>query len=161
MDSNPSAKISWFRENSLIVLSNNDTLSVIINRNSVGKYSCVAESKGFAPITTETIVLAKGPPKISAEPVVVGHIGDEVEMYCSAMTIPASEPMLWSLNGDSLTSYVQSGQVSITEHSFMGGVTSTLIIKELIQELLGEYRCSIHNQYGEDVFQISLAQNSK
>ena len=53
------------------------------------------------------------------------------------------------------------GHYGVEERGRADGMSSTLVIRDVIASDFGEYNCSVRNSHGEDAFTITLERKSE
>ena len=53
------------------------------------------------------------------------------------------------------------GHYGVEERGRADGMSSTLVIRDVIASDFGEYNCSVRNSHGEDAFTITLQRKSE
>uniref|UniRef100_A0A1B6DD38 Ig-like domain-containing protein n=1 Tax=Clastoptera arizonana TaxID=38151 RepID=A0A1B6DD38_9HEMI len=155
VDGNPPPEITWRHEYSERVITTSSNLTLTVDKNTAGRYQCRASVKGFPDIETEATVYLKGPPTIISHRTQFGILGDNVRLECSAFSIPTPQRVVWSFKGEDV-GMDNRQDYSVLEDPLAEGIKSTLIIRESRQEHFGVYNCTVSNQYGSDVVEITL-----
>ncbi|XP_018325250.1 irregular chiasm C-roughest protein isoform X2 [Agrilus planipennis] len=154
VDGNPLPEITWIKEDTNEVVSNNPNLTVKVERKTAGRYLCKAHIPGFPDVEASAAIYLKGPPNIISRRTQFGIEGDNVRVECTAYSVPAADHVIWTFNGKEVD--VHDQDFSILEDPIPEGIKSTLIIRESQGRHFGNYNCTVSNAYGTDVVEINL-----
>ncbi|XP_065202863.1 irregular chiasm C-roughest protein-like isoform X2 [Planococcus citri] len=153
VDGNPPPDITWIHARDKVV-GKSSNLTIVASRETTGRYYCRAHVPGFPDIGAEAYVKMNSKPLIKKDGIQYSMLGDTVRLECSAYSVPMPERTTWSFNGQEIGPNHQD--YAVLEDPLPEGVKSTLIIKEARLEHYGTYNCSVTNQYGTDVADITL-----
>jgi hypothetical protein len=158
VDGNPFPEISWYDEKHKRIINNSPNLTLRVDQETAGRYFCKAHVPGFPEIGADATIYLKGPPSIVSHRTQFGFEGDNVRVECTIFSIPPPERIVWTFNGREVDLHDQD--YSILEDPSPEGIKSTLVIRESQEKHFGMYNCSVMNQYGSDVVEINLMQQS-
>ena len=143
----------------LQVVSTSTNLSIIVNKDTIGRYFCKASVPGYADIVEQAIVHLKGPPRITSARRQFGFAGESVSLECTAFSIPKARFVSWSFNGHDINN--TSSEFRIKEEILPYGIKSTLVIERSALKHFSHYNCSVINDYGSDILEIELNGGNK
>lgn len=141
------------------VVGTSPNLTVMVTRETAGRYYCKASVMGFPEIGAEASVYLKGKPSISSHKRQFGIPGDNARIECIAFSVPKARHVSWTFNGKEINTS-NDQDYSILEDPLPEGIKSTLIIRESQSKHYGRYNCTVVNDYGNDVIEIDLLAQS-
>lgn len=142
------------------VVGNNATLPLTVSDSTAGRYYCKASVPGFAELQAEAVVYVKRAPRIESPRQQFGARGDSVRLRCAAFSVPKARHVSWSYGGREIQAQ-HDRDFGVEEEQTVRGVTSTLVIGRTEEWHFGKYNCTVVNDYGVDVMQIELVQQSE
>ncbi|XP_031627812.1 irregular chiasm C-roughest protein-like isoform X2 [Contarinia nasturtii] len=166
VDSNPKADIIWvFDPIDRInfqprVVGTSSELYVIASNETAGRYYCKAHSSGFPEISSEALIILKGPPKIISHPEQHPLDGETYEIECVAISVPKAKHVSWAFNGVLIDTDKDLG-FSLRQDVLYDRIKSTLRIVENHRKYFGTYSCTVINKYGSDTLNIVFSERRK
>lgn len=167
------------RHNHPRVVGTNATLSLKVSDDTAGRYYCKASVPGYPELKAESVVYVKRAPSIESPRQQFGARGDTVRVRCAAFSVPKARHVSWSYAGREIQPLAASGEAdevdgqqlqqqqqqrrdfSVEEDHTARGIVSTLVIRRSEEWHFGKYNCTVVNDYGVDVLQIELVQQSE
>ena len=149
---NPAPEVTWLFEGN-VRATGADLLIPAMSYDQAGRYVCRASVAGFPEVETSTLLLIKGPPRVSAPAVQFGEVGSPATLDCRVHSLPQpSVSWTWDPKLPPFPSQQQQERLST------GDTTASLLIHEVRPELLGSFfNCSASNDFGSDHAIILLA----
>lgn len=142
------------------VVGTNATLAVTVSDETAGRYYCKASVPGYAEIKAEAVVYVKRAPHIESPRQQFGARGDTIRLRCAAFSVPKARHVSWSYAGREIQTQADR-DFGVEEDHTGRGITSTLVIQRSEEWHFGKYNCTVVNDYGVDVLQIELVQQSE
>lgn len=142
------------------VVGTNATLALTVANDTAGRYYCKASVPGYADIKAEAVVHVKRPPRIESPRQQFGARGDTIRLRCAAFSVPKARHVSWSYAGREIQTQ-EDQDFGVEEDHTVHGITSTLVIQRSEEWHFGKYNCTVVNDYGVDVLQIELVQQSE
>lgn len=143
------------------VVGSNATLALTVSDKTAGRYYCKASVPGYAPVKAEAVVFVKRAPRIESPRQQFGARGDTIRVRCAAFSVPKARHVSWSYAGREILAQQQDDDFAVEEDQTARGVASTLVIRRSEEWHFGRYNCTVVNDYGVDVLQIELVQQSE
>lgn len=128
---------------------------------TAGRYYCKAHSSGFPEISSEALIILKGPPKIISRS--QQHPLDEetFEIECVAITVPKAKHVSWAFNGVLIDTDKNNKGFSVQQDLLYDRIKSTLRIEKNHRKYFGTYSCTVINKYGSDTLNIVFSERSE
>lgn len=142
------------------VVGTSSTLHLIASTETAGRYYCKAHSSGFAEISSEALVILKGPPKIISYSNQHPTNSDTYEVECVAIAVPKAKHVSWAFNGILIDADKDLG-FSLRQDVLYDRIKSTLRIEENHSNHFGTYSCTVINKYGSDTLDIVFSERSE
>ncbi|CRK89536.1 CLUMA_CG003280, isoform A [Clunio marinus] len=160
VDGNPIPEIVWIFDGLDRVVSTSPNLTIIVSKETIGRYLCKASVPGFPDIGETATVYLKGPPTITSSRRQFGTPGEGVRIECIAFSIPKARHVGWTINGREINSTFED-DFDIREDQLAFGIKSTLIIRKSSAKHFSRYNCTVINDCGYDIQEIELNGESK
>ncbi|XP_068214573.1 irregular chiasm C-roughest protein-like [Palaemon carinicauda] len=155
VDSSPDSTIVWINQDSQTVVGKGPEYRVVVNRDSLGSYLCIAKVDGFPEISATVGIFLKGPPQVRSERQQWGEQGDTVLVECVITAASArSLTVSWTHHGQEVD--LETGRYEVLQDVTTRGIRHTLVIRNAQPTDFGAYNCSVQNAYGSDVHEIIL-----
>lgn len=142
------------------VVGTSSMLHVIASNETAGRYYCKAHSSGFPEISSEALVILKGPPKIISRAEQHPLDSETYEIECIAIAIPKAKHVSWAFNGV-LIDADKDLEFSLRQDVHYDRIKSTLRIEENHSKYIGTYSCTVINKYGSDTLDIVFNERSE
>lgn len=135
-------------------------LHLIASNETAGRYYCKAHSSGFPEISSEALVILKGPPKIISRAQQHPIDSKMYEIDCTAISVPKAKHVSWAFNGILIDTDKDVG-FSLRQDVLYDRIKSTLRIEENQSKYFGTYSCTVINKYGSDTLDIVFSERSE
>ena len=142
------------------VVGTSSTLHLIASNETAGRYYCKAHSSGFTEISSEALLILKGPPRIISRAQQQPLDGETYEIECTAITVPKAKHVSWAFNGVLIDVDKDLG-FSMRQDVLYDRIKSTLRIEENHRNRFGTYSCTVINKYGSDTLDIVFNERSE
>lgn len=142
------------------VVGTSSTLHLIASNETAGRYYCKAHSSGFQEISSEALVILKGPPKILSNAQQHPLDGGTYEIDCTAIAVPKAKHVSWAFNGVLIDTDKDFG-FSLQQDVLYDRIKSTLRIEQNHRKYFGTYSCTVINKYGSDTLDIVFRERSE
>lgn len=142
------------------VVGTTSTLHLIASNETAGRYYCKAHSNGFPEISSEALVILKGPPKIISSAQQHPIDGETYGIECVAISVPKAKHVSWAFNGVLIDADKDFG-FSLREDVLYDRIKSTLRIEGNHSKYFGTYSCTVINKYGSDMLDIVFSEQSE
>lgn len=141
-------------------MGTSSTLHLIASNETAGRYYCKAHSSGFLEISSEALVILKGPPKIISRAQQYPLDSETYEIDCTAIAVPKAKHVSWAFNGILIDADKDLG-FSLRQDVLYDRIKSTLRIEENHRKHFGSYSCTVINKYGSDTLDIVFSERSE
>lgn len=142
------------------MVGTSSTLHLIASNETAGRYYCKAHSSGFQEISSEALVILKGPPKIISRAQQHPIDSKTYEIDCTAISVPKAKHVSWAFNGILIDTDKDAG-FSLRQDVLYDRIKSTLRIEENQSKYFGTYSCTVINKYGSDTLDIVFSERSE
>lgn len=160
VDSSPAPTILWISQRTQTVVGKGPQLDLEVNKDTVGRYICLAKVEDFPEISAPVGVFLKTSPRVQCENEQWGKVGDTVKIEC--LITDSSEQnlrIIWTRHGKEID--LENDRYKVKQRVSSSGIRHTLFIKEAQSADFGPYNFSAHNDYGSDFFEVILSQTRK
>ncbi|XP_066957100.1 irregular chiasm C-roughest protein-like [Macrobrachium rosenbergii] len=155
VDSSPDSTIVWINQDSQTIVGKGPEYRVVVSRDTLGSYLCIAKVDGFPEISATVGIFLKGPPQVRSERQQWGEQGDTVLVECVITAASArSLTVSWTHHGQEID--LETGRYEVIQDVTTRGIRHTLVIRNAQPTDFGAYNCSVQNAYGSDVHEIIL-----
>lgn len=149
VNGNPSPDIRWVKhdcETCRKIVGIGRNLMLNASRDSAGLYECRAVSPGFPIVTSRAHVWIRSVPRVTAHSPQTAALGQGGFIECRVHSTPLPASTNWYMYERRITR--DDGHFRVVNIPSPGGITSRLMIDEVVQTDFGLYNCSFGNEYG-------------
>uniref|UniRef100_A0A0N5A4B9 Ig-like domain-containing protein n=1 Tax=Parastrongyloides trichosuri TaxID=131310 RepID=A0A0N5A4B9_PARTI len=154
---NPKPKVFWRKTGDSQIISEGINFTIKnVQKWQTGEYECVATNKGFDPVILTHNLFIEGDLQVRTNETVYINSESSATLSCEFHGYPKPRDIIWTFNGDVISTGRPSKRFNIVQVEKNYGVDSKLIIYDVESADLGDYNCTASTVYTSVSAKISL-----